>query len=114
MVAPVKAASAAEVVATERRAQGIVRGAAMEAWAVVETAWEIAAFHHRTLVDREPLEDPVVASAEVQRVRAANAAHRVWVVEEEAVASAVVAPVAVAVAVVVVVVDEDSLLNHWS
>lgn len=39
-------------------------------------------------------------------MRAANAAHRVWVVEEEAVGSAVVAPVAVAVAVVVV--DEDS------
>lgn len=74
----------------------------MEASRVVGIAWEIAAFHHQTPVDRERLEDPAAASVEVQRVQAANAAHRVWVVVEEAVAAAV------AVGVAVVVVDDGS------
>lgn len=59
--APLRAASAMEAVATERRVRPIVLAAVMEALAVAEIAWEIAAFHHRTLVDREPLEDPVAA-----------------------------------------------------
>ena len=49
-----------EVVATERQVRPIVLAAVMDL-AVAEIAWEIAAFHHRTLVDREPLEDPVAA-----------------------------------------------------
>ena len=96
---PGRAAFAAELVVTARLAQGIGPGGVMEASVVVGIALEIAAFHHRTLADRERLEDPAAASVEVQRVQAANAAHRVWVVEEEA---AVVAAVAVEVAVVVV------------
>ena len=50
-----------EAVAIERRVRPIVLAAVMEALAVVEIVWEIAAFHHRTLVDRERLEDPVAA-----------------------------------------------------
>jgi hypothetical protein len=48
--------------ATERREQAIVLGVVMEALAAVAIAWAIAAFrHHRTLVGRERLEDPVAA-----------------------------------------------------
>jgi hypothetical protein len=56
-----RAASAAEAVAAERLEQRIVLGAEMEALAVAEIVWGIVAFRHRTLVDRERLEAPVVA-----------------------------------------------------
>lgn len=61
MEAQPRAASAAEAVAAERLERRIVLGAEMEALAVAEIVWGIVAFRHRTLVDRERLEDPVVA-----------------------------------------------------
>lgn len=59
--AQLRAASAAEAAPAERPEQPMLVAVMDALAAVAEIVWGIVAFRHRTLVDRERLEDPVVA-----------------------------------------------------